>query len=150
MRKVKLPSTEFAALSADVFERGGCLRFQVRGGSMWPTIQAGDVVTIQPVEAETLTVFEVILYQKANGNLSLHRIIGTDCLKGEWVLLARGDAHCGPAEVVFAKQVLGKVVALRRGRRKTRLYRGMRWMWLLVWPRMMRLVMLFPSLSGTL
>ena len=87
---------------------------------MCPSIKNGDVVTVQPVNNVSLKVNDVIFYHAANGKVAVHRIIGKPA---QSALLVRGDAHRGPSERVFTKQLLGKVIHLEHSQQHNWIYR---------------------------
>lgn len=136
--QVVLPAQDFADLSASILERGNGIRFQARGGSMLPLIRHRDVLTAQPVSQETLRVGDIVLHRIGRDRVVAHRILRLRRVNGKVMLTTRGDACFSPGDRVSAEQVLGHVVALRRGGRFVRLDRGARRvagvLWMRLWP----------------
>lgn len=77
--------------------------------SMYPTLRPGDRLDIEP--AEPIALGDLLVYRRPGG-LVCHRVIGIDID----MLAIRGDAGVGPADPVRREEVIGKVVAIERGR----------------------------------
>ena len=137
-REMKLAAESFAELSEGILGRGNSIRFRAFGRSMLPLIRNGDVVTTRPVSAEKLRVGDIVLHRIGRDRLVAHRIVQLGHTNGKAMLTTRGDASLSPGDQVSAEQVLGHVVALRRGGRSVRLDRGA-WrvagvLWVRLWP----------------
>ncbi|HXF05832.1 MAG TPA: hypothetical protein VNM72_10515 [Blastocatellia bacterium] len=90
------------------------LRFRMSGTSMRPTIDDGDVVTVEPIDATTLQVHDVVFYVSASGVPLIHRIIAFEKRSGGTYIVTRADhAELANAPVPLA-QVLGRVIAVQR------------------------------------
>jgi ribosomal protein S18 acetylase RimI-like enzyme len=99
---------------------------------MYPFIRSGDVLTVQPAEAADLNVGDVAFYRAPGDRLVAHRVVGK-CAQDKHVetwhavsLRVRGDAASGPGEQIRAREVLGQVVSIQRGRKSIRVDRGFR------------------------
>jgi GNAT superfamily N-acetyltransferase len=136
MREVSLERTELAELSSAILGRGGSLRFEAHGCSMFPSIQDGDVLTIQSVEPASLRMGDVVFYRAAGDRLVAHRVVGRRVQGGRVVLATRGDAARGPPERVQAERVLGRAVDVQRGGRMIPLDLGSRRLSVLLWVRL--------------
>ncbi len=124
MRQVTLKGAEFAKLSAEILAQGGSFSFEARGWSMFPFIQDGDILTVQPTKADDLNVGDVAFYRAAEERLVAHRVVGREARDGQVVLAMRGDATPSPDEWVQAEQVLGRVVSVQWGKKVIRLDQG--------------------------
>ena len=112
-----------AELAAHLLRRGSPLRIRARGDSMTPFLWDGDVALVSPTEKKEVGLGEVICYEAPGGRLFLHRVIARDGDR----LVTKGDALAF-TEVVDRAQVLGKVVAVERRGKITRLdTRRARW-----------------------
>ena len=100
-------------LAAEVLRVSGGLTFKAQGSSMAPSVWPGDIVTIESVAAAELEPGDVALYERPEG-VVLHRYMGA----GPGGLRFRGDARSIDDAPVQPAQVLGKVIAIRRGRRR--------------------------------
>ncbi len=95
-------------------ERGLPVRFRAHGGSMWPAIRDGDVVTVAPLGARKPARGEVVAFRRPESDrLLLHRVAS---VAGE-TMLVRGDNAGAPDGVVAACDALGVVSALERSGR---------------------------------
>lgn len=91
-----------------------CLR--VSGNSMWPWIRPGDTLLIVSETPGRLRVGEVVLVSRA-GAFCAHRVVGTLRKAGQLFLVTQGDGFPEPDVPVLGDEVLGRVVAIKRGRR---------------------------------
>ena len=83
---------------------------------MLPLLRDGDVVTVIPAAPVDIRVGDVICYESLPGRLMVHRVVARD---GDH-LLAKGDA-VGSVESVSPVELLGKITAVERSGRLTRL-----------------------------
>jgi signal peptidase len=117
MREVTLKHTEISDISNEVLERGGLFRFKAHGSSMYPFIQDGDVLTIQPVEIDSLKKGDVAFYRSRGNRVIVHRVIGKNSTDGQLVLRMRGDSVLSATEHVPAERLLGRVTSIERGQK---------------------------------
>ena len=103
----------FLDVTTDILRSGYHVRFRAGGGSMSPTIQPGEAITVEPAAATEIKLKDIVLYQTGRGVIG-HRVVRIANRKGERVFLARGDAGQSAGEPVAAEQILGKVVAVER------------------------------------
>lgn len=126
---------EFESLAISILREGQNLRFRARGASMHPFIQDGDLVEVQPVEANSVRRGDVVFCRLPDDRLVVHRVIRA----GQGYFLTQGDALPHPDGRVPAENVLGRVdFVLRRGKLvclnstgMTLLARGWRWLTIL-------------------
>jgi hypothetical protein len=90
-------------------ERGKTLRTRVRGFSMIPFINDGDVITISPMDGKAPKVGEVVAFiHPGLGQLAVHRIIAR---KGDrWLI--RGDSSTDADGLVRNDQLIGQVTCV--------------------------------------
>ena len=91
-----------------------CLR--VSGNSMWPWIRPGDTLLVASERPERLRIGEVALVSRS-GFLCVHRVVGRVRKAGQLCLVTQGDAFPAPDAPVSTDEVLGRVLAIKRGRR---------------------------------
>jgi signal peptidase I len=101
----QLEYAEFAALSAELIEDSGGLRFRAQGRSMLPTIHSGDILTLEKIDASNLRIGDIVLIQNASNSLLAHRIITQN--NGTWTTC--GDALQMHDEPFTAEQLIGIV-----------------------------------------
>ena len=105
--------TAFTTVIESLLARGCSVRFRASGGSMHPTIRAGDILILAPIDPTELRKGTVVLARQS-GRLVAHRIADvTKCDGGTRVLL-RGDALSACAPAVSADAVLATVVGIER------------------------------------
>lgn len=106
-------SKVFLDVATHVLRSGYRLRFRAGGGSMWPTIQPGEAITVEPANETEVNLRDIVLYRTGRGLIG-HRVVAIANRNGERVWLTCGDAGRGEREPVAAEQILGKVVAVER------------------------------------
>ena len=112
----------FPDLMTELLRRGAYVRFRAIGASMQPTIEDGELITVAPVEPESVKRGDILLYQNERGVFA-HRVVGV--VKGTFTInggdsppyLLRGDASVSCDAPVRLEQVIGRVVAVQRGGR---------------------------------
>ncbi|MBC7237823.1 MAG: S24/S26 family peptidase [Chloroflexi bacterium] len=92
---------------------GKRLRFQAKGQSMWPLIQAGDWLEIE-LGPGGFQRGDIIVYRSAE-QLVAHRLIGQDRRTGAW--LVKGDNVPWPDEAFTKEQAVGRVRRVERAGR---------------------------------
>ncbi|MGD0497259.1 MAG: S24/S26 family peptidase [Bryobacteraceae bacterium] len=98
-------------LCAEALRVSGRLFLRVFGGSMLPSVWPGDILVIDRAEIARIRPGDLVLCARPGGFM-VHRAI----LNGRDALITRGDAHGADDPPVSPAQVLGRVVAIRRGR----------------------------------
>jgi hypothetical protein len=97
---------ERSALVADALRHESCIRLQVRGESMLPSVWPGDAVEIQKYPVNRIQPGDIVLATRA-GRLFLHRFV-RHCDPGGFILC--GDSNPKADPVYPAGAFLGKVV----------------------------------------
>lgn len=90
----------------------GAVPLTVLSGSMEPTISAGDVVVVRPVDQDDLRIGDVVTYQIRSGDPTLvtHRIIGMTRGTDDLTFTLQGDDNSAPdPDPVRAVQIRGRV-----------------------------------------
>jgi signal peptidase I len=118
----------------EILKQGHSIRFRAPGDSMYPTIRNGDVITVTPLGASSVTNGDIILYQHRSG-VAAHRVMRIikrseensrsalkdpqDRSSSETLhFFLRGDAALVFDDPVSADHILGKVTLVEReGRR---------------------------------
>jgi signal peptidase I len=111
-------SPSFIETAAALVESGHGLRFRASGRSMYPTINAGELITVMPIATDDVRVGDIILYRSEKSVIA-HRVEKIDkSFHGVTRLLLRGDASESRDQPVLSEQILGRVVAVERGGRQ--------------------------------
>ncbi len=106
-------------LAADVIRNFGELRLKVMGGSMFPAIRPGDVVTLERAESHQLAPGTIVSYR--SGDLLItHRVKRVMGLQ----LIAQGDTVSRRDAPIPSSEILGKVVSIERNGRRVALTRS--------------------------
>jgi signal peptidase I len=115
----------FTDVTAGLLRQGYGVRFHAKGWSMCPTIQDGEMITVEPVVPSQVKRGDILLHHNGRGVIA-HRVVRIarkrafpnpqdTVLDTSFVL--RGDASSIYDEPVEANQVLGKVVSVERNGR---------------------------------
>ncbi len=142
-KTLDLKREDFTSITQKVLGREKTLRFKAKGISMSPLIKDGDILEIAPVNRGEIRVGDVIFYRAEKGRTVAHRVIERIIEDGRLVFLAKGDSNVGEGEEVHPEKIMGRVRAIERNGRKTRIDYGLN--------RLMRIsyLMISPSLVKT-
>jgi len=100
----------------EVLGKGSTFRFRALGGSMFPFIRPGDLLTTKAVDPTDLLIGEVLLYQR-EGRFFVHRLIKKKIVDETPLFVTHGDHLPFSDPTVLSSQILGKVICVeRRGR----------------------------------
>ena len=108
------------ALLKEVVARGINLRVRVCGESMYPFIRPGATIIIKATQLQDLVKGDLVLYYVQN-RLVTHRVLGKKKSNAQITLLIKGDAVAYFDHPVQEHQIIGKVAALEKNGRVTRL-----------------------------
>jgi hypothetical protein len=112
-----------AGLLRAVLEKGKDVRYEARGGSMFPLIRDGDVVTISPLAGGEPRTGEVVAFADfETGRVRVHRIVRA----GNGTYRLKGDHDPGEDGAFPREAILGRVVRVERRGRAVRLGPGLR------------------------
>ena len=113
-----LNRAEFHALTNQILSEGHKLRFRASGDSMQPFIHDGDILEVSPASGQVVHCGDVLLVDIDDGRLLVHRVIKTRQVESQFSYLIQGD-NCSSMDGWFqAKDILGRVVQVRRGNRE--------------------------------
>lgn len=97
------------------FSFGGEVIISASGNSMYPLFRhQKDQVCLRSAEGEDLKKYDMILYQRENGQYVLHRIVGS----GEKGFVLRGDGQVVNEYPIRTEQVIAKVSGFTRNGKK--------------------------------
>lgn len=113
MRAHELTADELLTALNEAFENGDFFPLEVTGWSMRPLLTHGrDTVWLRPFVRADCKRGRILLYQRDNGRLVLHRV--RECLKHGYLM--NGDAQSA-CEFILDTQVAAEVFKIcRRGR----------------------------------
>ena len=115
--ELSLSGSALVVLLSAVFQKGRPFRFKAKGGSMWPFIQHGDIITIHPLGTKSLGLGDVVLFLREKDRMPVvHRIVGGYMDK----LLMKGDSSDTFDGLFSRTDILGKVTQVNRDGRLVR------------------------------
>ncbi len=112
---------EFASLCRDLSDRAQLLRFQAKGGSMYPFIRSGDWVDVvlRKGDKNGLRKGDIVLFSK-DESLYLHRVLR----RAKDGFLVKGDMSFGHDGLISEADILARVVSVDKGGRRINLLTG--------------------------
>ena len=119
--ELRLGRDDFGAVAGLVLSAAHTLRFRAPGGSMAPFIRDGDALEVCPIDPRTLRRGDVALCRRPGGGLFAHRVVAVRRHEGTTEWITQGDASPFSDGPCCAGDVLGRVVAVERGGRRTEL-----------------------------
>ncbi len=111
---------------------------KVHGGSMGPFIRDGDIIITKRVDPKDMASGDIILYHRRE-KFCVHRIIRKSKENGKTVFFTKGDRLYHFDAPVDEKQILGKVIAVKK-KNKIKNLTSKKW-------QMLNLLLLIYSLS---
>jgi hypothetical protein len=109
----KLLTAAAPALVASVLRQFGRARLRAIGGSMFPSIESGDTLTIHRCTLDEIRHDDVVLMIDGD-RLYAHRLVATPIVDGERRIVTRGDAHWRDDPPRPASSLLGRVDEVMR------------------------------------
>lgn len=106
------PTRAKCELALEVLTRTGSVQLRVTGSSMLPTVWPGDLVTVQQTSIGQLQPGTLVIFALRCGFV-IHRVVENT---GD-LLITRGDRTGRNDPPIAPHQILGHVVAVRRGRK---------------------------------
>jgi phage repressor protein C with HTH and peptisase S24 domain len=98
-----------------VLDAGKPFWLEATGGSMWPFVRDGDVITISPLSDAPPRLGDVIAFTRPQTReLVVHRLVG----KRDEFFLFRGDGASEETDLVSRGDILGHVTRVERNRRR--------------------------------
>lgn len=100
-------------------QSGRTISFKIASGSMRPTIEVGDVVSVRRVEPSEIHAGDIVAF-KNDRHIIVHRIVRIIRADSGYNFFQMGDAGGAPVSLQ-ATSIIGKVIAIRKNRREVRL-----------------------------
>jgi signal peptidase I len=111
----------FSALGSDlvgeIVRNFGWACVSVRGTSMTPAVQPGDLLSIQHVDFQEVSIGQIVLYAR-DGRLITHRVVEKSAGPQAPHLVTRGDRVLENDYPVSPDELLGRVKFIVRGGRR--------------------------------
>ncbi len=113
-RGVNLESPEFLERTRQLLSKKQTIEIFMSGSTMRPTIEDGDVVTIEVVADGKISQGDIILYQSRYDTAVIHRVVRVDRSSSEKSVTTRGDASSQNDPSIPLHNVLGRVKNIER------------------------------------
>ncbi|MCA1061491.1 signal peptidase I [Rossellomorea aquimaris] len=113
-----LADQEAVHLISNVMKKHKWIDLPAHGISMFPYIQDGDVCTFVTCSAAELQKGDTALYHTVQGKLVTHRFVKQQTINDDTFYMFKGDTNLGFDEPIGDQQVIGKLVYIKRRRRK--------------------------------
>ncbi len=97
----------------EVFSEDMDREVEVRGQSMRFLIADGEMVIVQRIKPQQLTVGDILLFYQDN-QFFVHRIVYKRQNNGQYIFITKGDMHLGFDPPVGEEQILGKVITIKK------------------------------------
>ncbi|MBN2134867.1 MAG: S24/S26 family peptidase [Acidobacteria bacterium] len=110
-----MDNIDFLKFSQDIIGRGMPLRFKAQGWSMFPFAKPGSILTIEPVNTDTLKTGDIIFYHGSSDSLIAHRLIKINI---DGSLVTRGDYVSYFDPPLARGNVIGKVTMIENSSRQ--------------------------------
>ena len=117
MRELTIQQNDLIVLSDQILSNGGALSFKAYGSSMTPFIKSGDVISVEPVAENSLTVGTIVLCKSSQTRAVAHRVVKRHVKNGQIFFTLKGDALLRPDQTVTIEQVMGKITGIKRDTR---------------------------------
>jgi hypothetical protein len=103
------------SLAVDTLRRGGEVRLTAWGMSMLPSLWPGDLLTVQAVSQEKVTLGDIVLVVREK-RCFIHRLVEMQVSENGVRVITRGDAmpHDDPP---MSAELRGRVICVQRGQR---------------------------------
>jgi hypothetical protein len=115
MPELTISNDDLVVLAEQLLLGGNTLSFRASGGSMRPFILDGDILEIEPCQADRLRLTDILLYKNQNQRLLVHRLVAINRGLKEPEVTLQGDAFVISEAPIPVQQVLGRVITIRRG-----------------------------------
>src|SRR5262249_44026686 len=113
-RGINLESPEFLERARQYLSKKQTIEIFMSGSTMRPTIEDGDVVTIEGVMDGRISQGDIVLYKSRYDTAVIHRVIRIDRSSSEKSVTTRGDASSQNDPSIPLHQVIGKVKNIER------------------------------------
>jgi len=114
-REVTLETPDFLEQARQLLSKSVPIEIRMSGSTMSPTIEDGDVVTVEPITTGPLAAGDIILYNSLRDTAVIHRVVRVERRgSSERAVITRGDAASQNDIAVPVHRILGKVKQIDR------------------------------------
>ena len=113
-RGITLESPDFLERSRQLLSKNNSIEICMSGSSMRPTIEDGDMVTIEVVADGRINQGDIVLYQSRFETAVIHRVVRIERTSQERLAITRGDASSQNDLAVPFNKIFGRVKHIER------------------------------------
>ncbi|MEW6129263.1 MAG: signal peptidase I [Acidobacteriota bacterium] len=113
-RGIHLESPDFLERSRQMLAKNNSMQIFMSGGSMRPTIQDGDLVTIEAISDGKVNQGDIVLFESRFETAVIHRVIKIERIAGKKTITTRGDASTQNDCSIVVTNILGRVKNIER------------------------------------
>ena len=114
--RYKKPNKVKVAMPKETSGKGSEIKARLKGESMLPFLKNGQTLLFRPAEAESIAVGNIVLYHE-NDKVISHRVFR----KGKGFIQTKADASVYADSPITSDRLIGKVVAVEKDGRVSRL-----------------------------
>ena len=112
--EIDLDSPDLLKRARYELSRHNPVLLRVTGSAMRPSIEDGDVVTVEPVSGQSVHSGDIVLYQSLRDTALIHRVVKLETRPSGRFIVTRGDASTSLDVPVPVHHVMGRVTAISR------------------------------------
>jgi signal peptidase I len=90
------------------------VQLRISGSTMRPSLEDGDLVTIEPVNSQVVRPGDIILYQSLSDTALIHRVVRLEQRSAGRYIVTRGDASATVDVPVPIHHIMGRVTSVNR------------------------------------
>lgn len=90
------------------------VQLRVSGSTMRPSLEDGDLVTIEPLNSQSVRPGDIILYQSLSDTALIHRVVRLEQRSAGRYIVTRGDASSTADVPVPIHHIMGRVTSVNR------------------------------------
>lgn len=94
--------------------RQNAVTLRVSGSAMRPSLDDGDLVTVEPVSVQAVREGDIVLYQSLRDTALIHRVVRFEQRSAGRFMVTRGDASSALDVPVPLHHVMGRVTTIDR------------------------------------
>ncbi len=112
---MKLSPSDYREVISDLLGRGRACETRMRGKSMRPTVEDGDLVVLRKLDPDDLRPGDIVLFVTSDGYPVCHRVVRVSGAGEQRRVQTWGDAIPWPDLPVPMGSVLGRVESVKSG-----------------------------------
>jgi signal peptidase I len=125
-REVTLETPDFLEQARQLLSKSIPVELRMSGSSMSPSIEDGDVVTVEPITGDPIRQGDIVLYQSRYDTAVIHRVVRLDRSSPERFILTRGDSATQSDLPIPLHRILGRVKLVERAGERIKVVRPRR------------------------